>query len=165
MEEMRNIEMVDGEQGRMCVNMEWGAFGDNGCLDDIRTIYDKAVDDYSLNAGKQRYCGINAVLRISQAASNAFKRELDFSQVSERRGQEWRMTAAVLSCVISSFSVSLFVASKRANISHLLFLLSFILVVEVLIIAKLFCSSISVSSLQSPKFILTAIKFLFQPFG
>lgn len=165
MEEMRNIEMVDGEQGRMCVNMEWGAFGDNGCLDDIRTIYDKAVDDYSLNAGKQRYCGINAVLRISQAASNAFKSELDFSQVSERRGQEWRMTAAVLSCVISSFSVSLFLASKRANISHLLFLLSFILVVEVLIIAKLFCSSISVSSLQSPKFILTAIKFLFQPFG
>lgn len=86
MEEMRNIEMVDGEQGRMCVNMEWGAFGDNGCLDDIRTIYDKAVDDYSLNAGKQRYCGINAVLRISQATSNAFKGELDFSHVSERRG-------------------------------------------------------------------------------
>ncbi|XP_019394066.1 PREDICTED: hexokinase-1 isoform X2 [Crocodylus porosus] len=55
MEEMRNIEMVEGDQGRMCVNMEWGAFGDNGCLDDIRTIYDKAVDDYSLNAGKQRY--------------------------------------------------------------------------------------------------------------
>ncbi|KAJ7415660.1 hexokinase 1 [Willisornis vidua] len=55
MEEMKNIEMVDGEQGRMCVNTEWGAFGDNGCLDDIRTIYDKAVDDYSLNAGKQRY--------------------------------------------------------------------------------------------------------------
>lgn len=72
MEEMRNIEMVDGEQGRMCVNMEWGAFGDNGCLDDIRTIYDKAVDDFSLNAGKQRYCGVNAVLRVSQAASNVF---------------------------------------------------------------------------------------------
>uniref|UniRef100_A0A8C0JEH6 hexokinase n=1 Tax=Chelonoidis abingdonii TaxID=106734 RepID=A0A8C0JEH6_CHEAB len=55
MEEMRNVEMVEGDQGRMCVNMEWGAFGDNGCLDDIRTIYDKAVDDYSLNSGKQRY--------------------------------------------------------------------------------------------------------------
>lgn len=86
MEEMRNIEMVDGEQGRMCVNTEWGAFGDNGCLDDIRTIYDKAVDDYSLNAGKQRYCGINGVLSISQAALNAFKRQLDFSLVGEGRG-------------------------------------------------------------------------------
>ncbi|KAM9825539.1 hexokinase-1-like [Syngnathus typhle] len=55
MEEMRNIEMVDSNQGRMCVNMEWGAFGDNGCLDDIRTEYDRAVDDFSLNPGKQRY--------------------------------------------------------------------------------------------------------------
>uniref|UniRef100_A0A671L000 hexokinase n=1 Tax=Sinocyclocheilus anshuiensis TaxID=1608454 RepID=A0A671L000_9TELE len=55
MEEMRNIETVDGVDGRMCVNMEWGAFGDNGCLDDIRTQYDNAVDDLSLNAGKQKY--------------------------------------------------------------------------------------------------------------
>ncbi|XP_064418695.1 hexokinase-1 isoform X2 [Latimeria chalumnae] len=55
MEEVKNIEMVEGEQGRMCVNMEWGAFGDNGCLDDIRTVYDEAVDDLSLNPGKQRY--------------------------------------------------------------------------------------------------------------
>ncbi|CAB1338581.1 unnamed protein product [Coregonus sp. 'balchen'] len=55
MEEMRNIETVEGDVGRMCVNMEWGAFGDNGCLDDIRTEYDRAVDDFSLNPGKQRY--------------------------------------------------------------------------------------------------------------
>uniref|UniRef100_A0A671QUG3 hexokinase n=1 Tax=Sinocyclocheilus anshuiensis TaxID=1608454 RepID=A0A671QUG3_9TELE len=55
MEEIRNIETVDGVDGRMCVNMEWGAFGDNGCLDDIRTQYDNAVDDLSLNAGKQKY--------------------------------------------------------------------------------------------------------------
>ncbi|KAM8876608.1 hexokinase-1-like [Synchiropus splendidus] len=55
MEEMSNIEMVGGGDGRMCVNMEWGAFGDNGCLDDFRTEYDRAVDDFSLNPGKQRY--------------------------------------------------------------------------------------------------------------
>ncbi|XP_044515112.1 hexokinase-1 isoform X1 [Gracilinanus agilis] len=55
MEEMKNIELVDGNEGRMCVNMEWGAFGDNGCLEDLRTEYDRIVDDFSLNAGKQRY--------------------------------------------------------------------------------------------------------------
>ncbi|XP_074088529.1 hexokinase-1 isoform X3 [Macrotis lagotis] len=55
MEEMKNIEMVEGDEGRMCINMEWGAFGDNGCLEDIRTEYDRIVDDYSLNANKQRY--------------------------------------------------------------------------------------------------------------
>lgn len=54
MEEMKNIEIVEGNEGRMCVNMEWGAFGDNGCLDDIRTTYDRAVDENSLNEGKQR---------------------------------------------------------------------------------------------------------------
>lgn len=54
MEEMSNVDLVDGDEGRMCVNMEWGAFGDNGCLDDIRTQYDNAVDDLSLNAGKQK---------------------------------------------------------------------------------------------------------------
>ncbi|XP_019720052.1 hexokinase-1-like [Hippocampus comes] len=55
MEEMKNVEIVEGNEGRMCVNMEWGAFGDNGCLDDIRTQYDQAVDENSLNEGKQRY--------------------------------------------------------------------------------------------------------------
>uniref|UniRef100_A0A7N9ANC1 Hexokinase-2 n=1 Tax=Mastacembelus armatus TaxID=205130 RepID=A0A7N9ANC1_9TELE len=55
MEEMRNIEMIEGDEGQMCVNMEWGAFGDNGCLDDIRTEYDRTVDEFSLNPGKQRY--------------------------------------------------------------------------------------------------------------
>ncbi|XP_008826030.2 hexokinase-1 isoform X2 [Nannospalax galili] len=55
MEEMRNVEVLEGNQGQMCINMEWGAFGDNGCMDDIRTEYDRVVDEFSLNAGKQRY--------------------------------------------------------------------------------------------------------------
>ncbi|XP_062070128.1 hexokinase HKDC1 isoform X1 [Lepus europaeus] len=55
MEEMRNIELVEGNEGKMCINTEWGGFGDNGCLDDIRTQYDKEVDEGSLNPGKQRY--------------------------------------------------------------------------------------------------------------
>lgn len=54
MEEMRNIELVDGDEGQMCINTEWGGFGDNGCIDDICTQYDKEVDEGSLNSGKQR---------------------------------------------------------------------------------------------------------------
>ncbi|CAH2099356.1 unnamed protein product [Euphydryas editha] len=34
----------------VCVDVEWGAFGDNGCLDFIRTEFDKEVDDNSLLA-------------------------------------------------------------------------------------------------------------------
>ncbi|XP_059407290.1 hexokinase-2-like [Carassius carassius] len=55
MEEMSNVELVDGDEGRMCVNMEWGAFGDHGELDDVCTEFDRAVDDQSTYPGKQRY--------------------------------------------------------------------------------------------------------------
>lgn len=55
MEEMQNIELAEGDDGRMCVNMEWGAFGDNGELDDFCTQFDHIVDDCSNYPGKQRY--------------------------------------------------------------------------------------------------------------
>ncbi|NWS54435.1 HXK3 protein, partial [Chunga burmeisteri] len=55
MEEMQNVGTVEGDQGRMCINMEWGAFGDNGCLDDIFTHFDRLVDEKTINAGKQRF--------------------------------------------------------------------------------------------------------------
>lgn len=32
----------------VCVDVEWGAFGDNGCLDFIRTDIDREVDAGSL---------------------------------------------------------------------------------------------------------------------
>ncbi|VDO16810.1 unnamed protein product, partial [Brugia timori] len=35
----------------MIINMEWGAFGDDGCLDFIRTIYDSQVDERTINPG------------------------------------------------------------------------------------------------------------------
>nr|XP_023833903.1 hexokinase-2-like [Salvelinus alpinus] len=53
MEEMRHLELVEGDEGRMCVNMEWGAFGDDGTLDDLRTDFDQEIDAGSLNPGKQ----------------------------------------------------------------------------------------------------------------
>ncbi|NWR11907.1 HXK1 protein, partial [Paradoxornis webbianus] len=55
MEDMKNIEILEGNEGKMCINTEWGAFGDNGCIDHIRTKYDREVDEGSLNPGKQRY--------------------------------------------------------------------------------------------------------------
>ncbi|XP_042311144.1 hexokinase-3 isoform X2 [Sceloporus undulatus] len=55
MEEMKNIGTVEGDEGRMCINMEWGAFGDDGCLENYMTPFDKKVDAQSINAGQQRY--------------------------------------------------------------------------------------------------------------
>ncbi|XP_037536849.1 hexokinase-4 [Nematolebias whitei] len=55
MEELRTVELVEGEDGRMCVNTEWGAFGDNGELEDFRLEYDRVVDEASINPGHQLY--------------------------------------------------------------------------------------------------------------
>uniref|UniRef100_A0A8I6GIL6 Hexokinase-2 n=1 Tax=Rattus norvegicus TaxID=10116 RepID=A0A8I6GIL6_RAT len=89
MEEMRNVELVDGEEGRMCVNMEWGAFGDNGCLDDLRTVFDVAVDELSLNPGKQRFEKMISGMYLGEIVRNILidftKRGLLFrGRISER---------------------------------------------------------------------------------
>lgn len=55
MEQMRNIDLLDGDEGRMCVNTEWGAFGDDGALEDLRTDIDRELDAGSLNPGKQLF--------------------------------------------------------------------------------------------------------------
>ncbi|KAK5910378.1 hypothetical protein CesoFtcFv8_004218 [Champsocephalus esox] len=55
MEQMRNLELLDGDEGRMCVNTEWGAFGDDGALEDLRTDVDREIDAGSLNPGKQLF--------------------------------------------------------------------------------------------------------------
>ncbi|XP_015239089.1 PREDICTED: glucokinase-like [Cyprinodon variegatus] len=51
MEEMKNVKRVEGEDGRMCINTEWGGFGDDGSLEDILTEFDKVVDKTSINPG------------------------------------------------------------------------------------------------------------------
>ena len=57
LEDIKNIENLDPNmfpgQDHMVVNTEWGAFGDNGELDFVRTKWDKAVDEMSVNPGKQ----------------------------------------------------------------------------------------------------------------
>ncbi|XP_017504018.2 hexokinase-2 isoform X3 [Manis javanica] len=89
MEEMRNMELVDGDEGQMCVNMEWGAFGDNGCLDDLRTEFDVAVDELSLNPGKQKFEKMISGMYLGEIVRNILidftKRGLLFrGRISER---------------------------------------------------------------------------------
>ncbi|KAJ8248261.1 hypothetical protein GJAV_G00240120 [Gymnothorax javanicus] len=55
MEDMQNIETVEECEGLMCINTEWGGFGENGCIEDLRTKHDRKVDEGSLNVGKQRF--------------------------------------------------------------------------------------------------------------
>uniref|UniRef100_A0A8C4RF78 hexokinase n=1 Tax=Erpetoichthys calabaricus TaxID=27687 RepID=A0A8C4RF78_ERPCA len=89
MEEMKNIETVEGDEGRMCVNTEWGGFGDNGCIEYLRTRFDREVDEQSLNAGKQRYekmtSGMYLGEIVRQILLDLTRRGLLFrGQISER---------------------------------------------------------------------------------
>lgn len=55
-EKIKNVENWDGpatDKSHVLINTEWGAFGDNGVLDFIRTEYDRDIDDHSINRGKQ----------------------------------------------------------------------------------------------------------------
>lgn len=45
----------DKGSGNVIINLEWGAFGDDGSLDFVRTEYDKDVDKNSVNPGRQLY--------------------------------------------------------------------------------------------------------------
>lgn len=57
LEDMQDIHTLDKDnfqgQKHMIVNTEWGAFGDNGELDFIRTKWDYNVDKFSVNPGRQ----------------------------------------------------------------------------------------------------------------
>lgn len=45
----------DRGSGKVIINLEWGAFGDDGALDFVRLPYDEDVDVNSVNPGKQKH--------------------------------------------------------------------------------------------------------------
>jgi len=52
------VELWDEDRTKLdqvVINTEWGAFGDNGIIDFIRTSVDKDIDNMSLNAGRQTF--------------------------------------------------------------------------------------------------------------
>ncbi|XP_049820473.1 hexokinase type 2 isoform X3 [Aethina tumida] len=56
-EKQANAELFDEEDmgsGEVLINTEWGAFGDDGALDYIRTEYDEEIDRNSINVGTQK---------------------------------------------------------------------------------------------------------------
>ncbi|KAL7745328.1 hypothetical protein ACLKA6_015348 [Drosophila palustris] len=56
-EKVEEAELFDGDHSKphVLINTEWGAFGDNGALDFVRTEFDKDIDSHSINPGKQTF--------------------------------------------------------------------------------------------------------------
>jgi hexokinase len=56
---------TDFDSNEMIINTEWGAFGEDGSIDFIRSRYDDEIDKTSINIGKQMYAtNILAFLKI-----------------------------------------------------------------------------------------------------
>lgn len=58
LEKIENVECFDDpktedKNKHVIINTEWGAFGNSGTLDLIRTSFDRDVDVNSINPGKQ----------------------------------------------------------------------------------------------------------------
>ncbi|CAH2061192.1 unnamed protein product, partial [Iphiclides podalirius] len=94
------------------VDVEWGAFGDNGCLRFLRTDFDRAVDDGSLLAASftfEKYIGgkyLGDLLRVVLSAlardqlfpaapADLTSAHLSMFEEENCRG-EWRRTASAL---------------------------------------------------------------------
>jgi len=57
-EKLSRVEFWDGDPSKpdeVVINTEWGAFGDNGIIDFVRTSVDKDIDRISLNPGRQTF--------------------------------------------------------------------------------------------------------------
>jgi len=57
-EDIHNVGLYEGNQGKhkeVVINTEWGALGNTGSLDFVRTSFDLQVDKNSKNPGKQVY--------------------------------------------------------------------------------------------------------------
>ena len=56
---MENLDRVQtwtedhNEPAQVIINTEWGAFGNGGCLDFLRTDVDHDIDESSINPGHQ----------------------------------------------------------------------------------------------------------------
>lgn len=55
MEEARHVAVLGEDRGRVCISVEWGSFSDDEALGPVWTIFDRTLDQESLNPGAQRF--------------------------------------------------------------------------------------------------------------
>ncbi|XP_071948900.1 hexokinase-2-like [Antedon mediterranea] len=105
MESLDNVELWDGddeEPRQVIIDMEWGAFGDDGVLDDIRTDFDKEIDKLTLNKGKQLYEKMISGMYLGEITRRALLKLADHKMVfrgglSDTIKEPWKFETRFLS--------------------------------------------------------------------
>jgi len=98
LEEIDNVELYEGQRPtkskHVAINTEWGALGNTGSLDFIRTSFDLLVDQQSKNVGKQvyeklisgMYLGeLTRHILVEAASKGILFREVDWEKVLKSR--------------------------------------------------------------------------------
>jgi len=91
MERLDRVELFDEEDSdgdQVVVNTEWGAFGDNGCLENIREQCDRNIDDASINKGKQLYEKMISGMYMGEIARQVLVEALDAGLLLEGQNTE-----------------------------------------------------------------------------
>lgn len=76
-EKLDKVELWDGDHNepqQVVINLEWGAFGDAGCLDFIMTEYDRDIDNHSINKGKQVFEKMISGMYMGELAGLALRK-------------------------------------------------------------------------------------------
>ncbi|RUS89595.1 hypothetical protein EGW08_002613 [Elysia chlorotica] len=90
-ENLDNVKTWDGDNDdpkQVLINSEWGGFGNDGCLDFILTDFDRAMDNYSINPGKQIYEKMISGMYMGEIARLAIERLRKHKLLFEGKGSE-----------------------------------------------------------------------------
>ncbi|CAL4126936.1 unnamed protein product, partial [Meganyctiphanes norvegica] len=91
MEKLDKVELWDGDYDhpeQVVINTEWGAFGDNGCLEHVRTQYDRNVDTESINPGRQLYEKMISGMYMGEVARQVLCRLVEEGLLFDGKGAE-----------------------------------------------------------------------------
>ncbi|KAF5273061.1 hypothetical protein FQR65_LT04803 [Abscondita terminalis] len=94
-EKQKNCELfddIDNGSGQVLVNTEWGAFGDDGALDFVRSEYDREVDRNSINPGKQLHEKMISGMYMGELVRLALERFTKESLLFGGKGSELLFT-------------------------------------------------------------------------
>ncbi|CAJ0949606.1 unnamed protein product, partial [Mesorhabditis belari] len=70
----KGIDFEEGTFDEMCINTEWGSFGDHGELDWLRTDFDQQVDEATINPGHQLFLKMTSGMYLGETVRAVLER-------------------------------------------------------------------------------------------
>ncbi|XP_062127832.1 hexokinase type 2 [Drosophila sulfurigaster albostrigata] len=106
-EHVDNVDLLDAQfkrkEKQIIVNCEWGAFGESGQLDFVRTEYDNEVDRKSINRAQQLFEKMTSGMYLGELVRLVLVRALERNAIFKGAGNRRAEYAAILQHNIDIF--------------------------------------------------------------